>query len=64
MREALELLRYDALRPFVNFNQFAFISDFFIVGAYLVGIDYSILQKIIYLDLMVLLKDFQLVTVI
>ncbi|MBY2476746.1 hypothetical protein KWV16_07605 [Clostridioides difficile] len=41
MREALELLRYDSLRPFVNFNQFAFISDFFIVGAYLVGIDYS-----------------------
>ncbi|HBY2915822.1 TPA: hypothetical protein MIW32_002364 [Clostridioides difficile] len=45
MREALELLRYDALRPFVNFNQFAFISDFFIVGAYLVGIDYSIPPK-------------------
>ncbi|PBH88512.1 hypothetical protein BGV14_07915 [Clostridioides difficile] len=41
MREALELLRYDALRPFVNFNQFAFISDFFIVGANLVGIDLS-----------------------
>lgn len=45
MKDALELLRYDAIRPFVNFNQFAFISDFFIVGAYLVGIDYSLPPK-------------------